>query len=86
MDGSTPLNDVQGMIAPNDVNMRLILAFKDAIVTTCDQNGLQYVQDQTNFDPSLTPRNAVRAILNGADVVGPITVPGQVKRANFWLV
>ena len=40
---------------------RPLLPFsKASLVATCEANGIPYVQDKTNFDPTLTPRNAVR--------------------------
>ncbi len=44
---------------------RPLLPFsKASLVATCEANGIPYVQDKTNSDPTLTPRNAVR-ILRG---------------------
>ncbi|KAG8921511.1 protein with putative role during mitosis [Tulasnella sp. 417] len=36
---------------------------KDSLIATCTGNNLDYVEDVTNFNPALTPRNAVRAAL-----------------------
>lgn len=42
---------------------RPLLAFtKSALIATCEANGIPYVRDKTNFDPTYTRRNAVRAL------------------------
>ncbi|KAG9047756.1 hypothetical protein FS837_001597 [Tulasnella sp. UAMH 9824] len=41
---------------------------KDRLIATCRENKLDYVEDSTNFNPALTPRNAVRAVLAGREV------------------
>lgn len=42
---------------------RPLLAFpKSALVATCEANGIPYVKDKTNFDPSFTRRNAIRVL------------------------
>ncbi|KAL5002129.1 PP-loop family-domain-containing protein [Aspergillus recurvatus] len=43
---------------------RPLLSFpKSSLLTTCHENGIPYVTDPTNFDPTLTPRNAIRSLL-----------------------
>ncbi|PLB42071.1 tRNA lysidine(34) synthetase [Aspergillus candidus] len=43
---------------------RPLLAFpKSNLVATCEANGVPFVTDKTNFDPTLTPRNAIRSLL-----------------------
>lgn len=42
---------------------------QERLVATCQEHGLGYVQDATNFDPALTQRNAFRAALSGRDLV-----------------
>ncbi|KAL4956062.1 PP-loop family-domain-containing protein [Aspergillus filifer] len=43
---------------------RPLLPFpKSSLVATCHENGVPYVSDPTNFDPTLTPRNAIRSML-----------------------
>ncbi|KAL4802289.1 PP-loop family-domain-containing protein [Aspergillus unguis] len=43
---------------------RPLLAFpKSSLVQTCQQNNVPFVSDPTNFDPTLTPRNAIRSLL-----------------------
>jgi tRNA(Ile)-lysidine synthase len=38
---------------------------QDRILTTCDEHGLEYVTDKTNFLPDLTIRNTIRHVLAG---------------------
>ncbi|KAH9928218.1 PP-loop family-domain-containing protein [Fomitopsis serialis] len=40
---------------------------KARILSTCDQNALKYTIDKTNFEPSLTVRNAIRHALDSSD-------------------
>ncbi|RAK86065.1 PP-loop family protein [Aspergillus costaricaensis CBS 115574] len=43
---------------------RPLLSFpKRSLLTTCKENNIPYVDDPTNFDPTLTPRNAIRSLL-----------------------
>ncbi|KAF3384545.1 hypothetical protein F1880_002636 [Penicillium rolfsii] len=43
---------------------RPLLSFPKArLLETCHQNNIPYVSDPTNFDPTLTPRNAIRSML-----------------------
>ncbi|KAJ5159989.1 uncharacterized protein N7482_006993 [Penicillium canariense] len=43
---------------------RPLLSFpKTSLLETCYQNKIPYVSDPTNFDPTLTPRNAIRSML-----------------------
>ncbi|EKM82493.1 hypothetical protein AGABI1DRAFT_68155 [Agaricus bisporus var. burnettii JB137-S8] len=37
---------------------------KDRILATCEENELSYVTDSTNFQPAITLRNALRAVLS----------------------
>ncbi|KAL2829951.1 PP-loop family protein [Aspergillus cavernicola] len=44
--------------------IRPLLSFpKSNLVATCHENGVPFVSDPTNFDPTLTPRNAIRSLL-----------------------
>ncbi|KAK6822093.1 hypothetical protein RU639_006750 [Aspergillus parasiticus] len=36
---------------------------KSSLLATCHENNIPYVSDPTNFDPTLTPRNAIRSLL-----------------------
>ena len=43
---------------------RPLLSFpKTRLLATCHENNIPYVTDPTNFDPTLTPRNAIRSLL-----------------------
>ncbi|KAJ5101762.1 hypothetical protein NUU61_003984 [Penicillium alfredii] len=43
---------------------RPLLSFPKAnMLATCHENCIPYVSDPTNFDPTLTPRNAIRSLL-----------------------
>ncbi|GKZ20054.1 hypothetical protein AbraCBS73388_005230 [Aspergillus brasiliensis] len=43
---------------------RPLLGFpKRNLLATCEANNIPYVSDPTNFDPTLTPRNAIRSLL-----------------------
>ncbi|KAJ5120628.1 uncharacterized protein N7515_010016 [Penicillium bovifimosum] len=42
---------------------RPLLSFtKASLIETCEKNQIPYVSDPTNFDPTLTPRNAIRSL------------------------
>ncbi|KKK24549.1 hypothetical protein ARAM_006393 [Aspergillus rambellii] len=44
---------------------RPLLSFpKTSLIATCHANNVQFVSDPTNFDPTLTPRNAIRSLLS----------------------
>ncbi|KAJ6081219.1 hypothetical protein N7499_006093 [Penicillium canescens] len=44
---------------------RPLLSFpKSSLVETCRKNQVPYVSDPTNFDPTLTPRNAIRSLVS----------------------
>lgn len=44
---------------------RPLLSFPKAnLVATCHENNIPFVSDPTNFDPTLTPRNAIRSLLS----------------------
>ena len=50
------------VVKPEGIKVhRPLLSFPKAdLVETCETNNVPYVTDDTNFDPTLTPRNAVR--------------------------
>ena len=35
------------------------------MLATCEERGLEYVTDETNFQPEVTLRNAIRHVLDG---------------------
>ncbi|XHG04747.1 hypothetical protein AWENTII_007994 [Aspergillus wentii] len=44
---------------------RPLLSFPKAnLLATCHENQIPFVSDPTNFDPTLTPRNAIRSLLS----------------------
>ncbi|KAF5358109.1 hypothetical protein D9756_001370 [Leucocoprinus leucothites] len=45
----------------------LLEVSKDRILATCEENELNYVIDPTNFQPDVTLRNAIRAIVSSKD-------------------
>jgi hypothetical protein len=55
---------------------RPLLSFrKSSLVATCVQNGVPFVDDPTNFDPTLTPRNAIRLMLSKDSLPRALTNP-----------
>ncbi|KAJ5782985.1 hypothetical protein N7457_004759 [Penicillium paradoxum] len=55
-------SDVQ-IASPGIYICRPLLPFtKTSLVETCHKNKVPYVSDPTNFDPTLTPRNAIRSL------------------------
>ncbi|EGN99571.1 hypothetical protein SERLA73DRAFT_106177, partial [Serpula lacrymans var. lacrymans S7.3] len=46
---------------------------KDRILATCHEHGLEYVTDQTNFQPEITLRNAIRRMLAEEEATGKDT-------------
>ncbi|KAL2821612.1 PP-loop family-domain-containing protein [Aspergillus granulosus] len=55
---------------------RPLLSFpKSSLVATCVENGVPFVDDPTNFDPTLTPRNAIRSMLSKKSLPRALTNP-----------
>ncbi|KAM6500318.1 PP-loop family domain containing protein [Amanita muscaria] len=58
---------------------------KDRILATCEENNLEYVTDQSNFQPHITIRNAIRKLLtkgsrlDDSRVVSPEPLPNNIK-------
>ncbi|CAI7672088.1 unnamed protein product [Penicillium palitans] len=51
------------MASPGIFICRPLLSFtKASLLETCHKNNVPYVSDPTNFDPTLTPRNAIRSL------------------------
>lgn len=51
------------MASPGIFICRPLLSFtKTSLLETCHKNKVPYVSDPTNFDPTLTPRNAIRSL------------------------
>ncbi|KIJ69142.1 hypothetical protein HYDPIDRAFT_105710 [Hydnomerulius pinastri MD-312] len=65
--------------------IRPLLGFgKDRILATCEANGLDYIDDPTNFQPALTLRNAVRKMI-GADDSGELIHIGESSLPEKFL-
>ncbi|KAJ5107040.1 hypothetical protein N7456_003715 [Penicillium angulare] len=52
----------------------LISCSKARLLATCHENDIPYVSDPTNFDPTLTPRNAVRSLITANSL--PLALQG----------
>ena len=60
---ATSLNKPVGISDPYgglQLHRPLLEFSKSQLIDTCQQHNIQYVSDQTNFDPTLTMRNAIR--------------------------
>ncbi|KAG8908518.1 hypothetical protein FRB99_005878 [Tulasnella sp. 403] len=62
----------------------LLEAPKERLIATCHAHGLRYVEDVTNADPTLTLRNAVRAVIAGREL--PATMTGEQVKPIFDVV
>ncbi|CDM30729.1 hypothetical protein DTO013E5_625 [Penicillium roqueforti] len=63
--GNTHTNLISNvkMASPGIFVCRPLLSFaKTSLLETCHKNQVPYVSDPTNFDPTLTPRNAIRSL------------------------
>jgi hypothetical protein len=47
---------------------RQTLNIQDRVLATCDEHGLDYAIDETNFQPEVTLRNAIRHALSRSNV------------------
>ncbi|KAL1967902.1 hypothetical protein VTN77DRAFT_2319 [Rasamsonia byssochlamydoides] len=55
---------------------RPLLSFpKSRLLDTCRHNHVPYVSDPTNFDPTLTPRNAIRSLLSSEKLPRVLQAP-----------
>ncbi|KAL2853709.1 hypothetical protein BJX68DRAFT_233482 [Aspergillus pseudodeflectus] len=65
---------------------RPLLSFrKSSLVATCVENSVPFVDDPTNFDPTLTARNAIRSMLSMGSLPRALTHPSilsLVERAQ----
>ncbi|RAL00913.1 tRNA lysidine(34) synthetase [Aspergillus ibericus CBS 121593] len=68
---------------------RPLLAFpKTNLLATCHENNIPYVSDPTNFDPTLTPRNAIRGLLSGKKLpraLQPPSILSLIQKSNALL-
>ncbi|EAW13054.1 tRNA lysidine(34) synthetase [Aspergillus clavatus NRRL 1] len=68
---------------------RPLLAFpKSALLATCHAHRVPFVSDPTNFDPTLTPRNAIRALLASSALPRALHPPSilSLTRASHALL
>lgn len=55
---------------------RPLLEFdKDRLVATCESNNIQWFEDHTNLDPTLTTRNAIRYLVRNHDLPRALQKP-----------
>lgn len=52
---------------------------KSRLVATCDDKKIPYVHDKTNFDPTLTPRNAIRHLLATNELPRALQKPSMLS-------
>lgn len=58
---------------------------KENLLATCRENGVAYATDSTNFDLSLTPRNAIRSLLASDDLpraLRPASILSVIEKSN----
>ncbi|KAB8229084.1 tRNA lysidine(34) synthetase [Aspergillus alliaceus] len=61
---------------------------KTRLLATCHENNIPYVSDPTNFDPTLTPRNAIRSLLSNNQLpkaLQPPSILSLVKSSQSLL-
>lgn len=66
----------------------LLSIHKKDLVATCGENKIPYVDDPTNFDPTLTARNAVRSLLRSNSLPRALQPPSILSliRSNHGLL
>ncbi|OOF97466.1 hypothetical protein ASPCADRAFT_144016 [Aspergillus carbonarius ITEM 5010] len=68
---------------------RPLLAFpKTNLLATCHENNIPFVSDPTNFDPTLTPRNAIRSLLSENKLpraLRPPSILSLIQKSNTLL-
>ncbi|EIW79666.1 hypothetical protein CONPUDRAFT_137947 [Coniophora puteana RWD-64-598 SS2] len=52
---------------------------KDRILATCEANGLEYIDDPTNFQPSICLRNAIRHLMHNNGQMGDVELPKDIQ-------
>jgi PP-loop family len=74
-----PINDLNGRInfCSDGIQLhRPLLSFsKSRILRTCEEHGLEYVNDKTNYNPQLTTRNSIRFLRSHYEL--PRALSGQ---------
>ena len=64
MDNTTVAGRLKGsFFIINPRNLLIGFWVQDRVLATCEEHGLEYVTDETNFQPEVTLRNAVRHAL-----------------------
>jgi tRNA(Ile)-lysidine synthase TilS/MesJ len=70
-----PNHDIKISTGGITISRPLLNHPKSALLATCHQNNVPYVSDPTNFDPTLTPRNAIRSLLASNKLPKALTPP-----------
>ncbi|ODM17968.1 hypothetical protein SI65_06756 [Aspergillus cristatus] len=67
----------RGVIASGGISIcRPLLSFPKAkLLDICREHDVPFVNDPTNFDPTLTPRNAIRSLVSGNRLPRALTTP-----------
>lgn len=55
---------------------------KDRLIATCKDSGVQWVEDHTNRDPTQTPRNAIRQLLQDGRLPRSLQKPSLLALRN----
>jgi WD repeat-containing protein 48 len=75
IDGDIPATPVL-MSTGGILVCRPLLDFPKArLLATCHENNIPYVSDPTNFDPTLTPRNAIRSLISSRKLPRALQAP-----------
>ncbi|QPC71728.1 hypothetical protein HYE68_002480 [Fusarium pseudograminearum] len=62
---------------------RPLLEFdKDRLIATCEANGISWVEDETNKDPTLTTRNAIRYMVRNHELPKALQKPAILSLAE----
>ncbi|KAF1953306.1 hypothetical protein CC80DRAFT_507177 [Byssothecium circinans] len=60
--------------------LRPLLGFeKSRLIATCEEYGTAWAEDKTNLDPTLTPRNAIRHIIQNHKLPEALSSPALVQ-------
>lgn len=64
--------------------LRPLLALeKSQLIATCKENDVQWAEDETNQDPSLTSRNAIRHIYKNHELPRALSIPSMVLTSKY---
>ncbi|PWY84928.1 hypothetical protein BO70DRAFT_428517 [Aspergillus heteromorphus CBS 117.55] len=83
-------DDIEYRISTGGISIcRPLLSFPKAnLLATCHENNIPFVSDPTNFDPTLTPRNAIRRLLAEGRLPRALQAPSilsLVQKSNALL-